>query len=115
MLAHAEEHINLAKALTQLSDLHEKVDQLHADQGHSDFYTISELLRDYIGLLESVRETFYQRIKVFQNWQKAEETLKSKQDTKAKLEATNKQDKIPAVLAEIRDVCEIKKFRNFVI
>jgi sorting nexin-1/2 len=104
VLAHAEEHINLAKALSQLGDLYEKVDELHVEQAHSDFFTLGELLRDYIGLLDSVREVFDQRIKVFQNWQKAEETLKSKQDTKAKLELGNKQDKIPTVLAEIRDV-----------
>ena len=104
VLAHAEEHINLAKSLSQLGDLYEKVDELQVAQSHSDFFIITELARDYIGLLTSIREVFDQRIKVFQNWQKSEDTLKSKQDTKAKLEMGNKQDKIPTVLAEIKDV-----------
>ena len=104
ILANSEEHINLAKALSLLGDLYEKVDELQVEQSHSDFFTITELARDYIGLLQSVREVFDQRIKVFQNWQKCEDMLKSKQDAKAKIELTNKQDKLPSVLAEIKDV-----------
>ena len=111
VLAHAEEHISLAKALSQLGDLYEKVDELQVEQSHSDFFIITELARDYIGLLTSVREVFDQRIKVFQNWQKSEDTLKSKQDAKAKLELSNKQDKIPTALAEIKDVRERERVR----
>jgi sorting nexin-1/2 len=95
----------LAKALSQLGDVYEKIEQLIADQSHSDFFNFAELLKDYIGLLDLIKEAFYQRVKVYHNWQKAEESLKAKQEQKAKLEAaSNKQDKIPTVLAEIRDV-----------
>ena len=103
VLANAEEHINLAKALSQLGDLYEKVDELQSQQSQSDFYTVTELSRDYIGLLTAVREVFDQRIKVYQNWQKAEETLKSKQEAKVKIESSNKQDKLPAALADIKE------------
>jgi hypothetical protein len=46
----------------------------------------------------------HQRVKLYINWQKAEEVLKSKKDTKAKLEASNKQDKVPTAAAEVKDV-----------
>ncbi len=104
VLAHSEEHISLAKALSQLGDVYEKIEQLVADQAHSDFFVFCDLLKDYIGLLELIKEAFYQRVKIYQSWQKAEETLKAKQEAKAKLEASNKQDKIPTAMAEIKTV-----------
>jgi hypothetical protein len=41
---------------------------------------------------------------MYSNWQKIEENLKSKRDSKQKLETSNKLDKVPTVAAEIKDV-----------
>jgi hypothetical protein len=117
VLAHSEEHINLAKALSQLGDVYDLIEHDVSNQAHTDFFVFAELLKDYIGLLELIKEAFYQRIKIFQNWQKAEETLKAKQETKAKLEASNKQDKIPTAMAEIKTVCMNRRaidYPNFI-
>ncbi len=65
---------------------------------------MSELVKDYVCLFDNIKEIFYQRVKIYSIWQKSEETLKSKKDAKAKFEQANKQDKIPAALAEIKDV-----------
>lgn len=104
ILANSEEQLSLSRALSQLGEVYEKIDQIYVDQSNSDYFTFGELVKDYVSLFDNVKEVFYQRIKIFGVWQKAEETLKSKKDAKAKLEASNKLDKVPAVAAEIKDV-----------
>jgi sorting nexin-1/2 len=108
ILANSEEQLSLSRALSQLSEIYEKIDQIYVEQSHSDFYTLSELVKDYVCLFENIKEVFYQRIKTYQTWQKHEETLKSKRDSKLKLEAANKLDKIPTVAAEIKDVTNFR-------
>lgn len=113
ILANSEEQLNLSRALSQLGEIYEKIEQIYLDQSNSDYFIFSELVKDYVCLFDNIKEIFFQRIKLYSNWQKAEETLKSKKESKAKLEAANKQDKIPAALAEIKDV--IKHFYIFSI
>lgn len=103
ILANSEEQLNLSRALSQLGEIYEKIDALYAEQANNDYFMFGELAKDYVGLLDNIRDVFHQRIKVYSNWKKAEETLKAKNDNKNKLEAANKQDKLPTALAEIRD------------
>lgn len=79
---------------------------IYSEQANSDYYMFGEMAKDYMGLLDNIRDVLHQRIKVYTNWKKAEETLKLKIETKTKLEAANKQDKLPTALAEIRDVSQ---------
>ena len=104
ILANSEEQMNLSRALSQLSEVYEKIEQIYLDQSNADYFILSELVKDYVCLFDNIKEIFYQRVKLYSNWQKTEETLKSKKDNKAKLESANKQDKIPSALAEIKDV-----------
>lgn len=103
ILANSEEQLNLSRALSQLGEIYEKIDVIYSEQANKDYFMFGELAKDYVGLLDNIKEVFHQRIKVYSNWKKAEDTLRIKNETKAKLEASNKQDKIPAVAAEIRD------------
>lgn len=104
ILANTEEHVNMSRALQNLSEAYEKVDQIYLEQSNADYFQFGELLKDYVCLLDNIKEVFQQRVKMWFAWQKAEETLKSKQDAKAKLEASNKQDKVPAAAAEVQEV-----------
>ncbi len=61
---------------------------------------------------DNIKEVFHARCKIYSNWKKTEDLLKNKYDYKAKLEATNKLDKIPTAAAEIRDVT-ILNFTSF--
>lgn len=103
ILANAEEQLNLSRALSHLGEAYEKIDQIYLDQANSDYFLFAELIKDYVCLFDNIKEVFFQRIKTFGNWQKAEETLKAKKESKTKLEATNKLDKVPAVMAEINE------------
>lgn len=107
VLANSEEQISLSRALSQLGEIYEKIDQIYADQANADFFIFAELIKDYVCLFDNIKEIFFQRVKLYSNWQKAEETLRAKKEAKTKLEASNKLDKIPAVAAEIKDVINL--------
>ena len=55
MLANSEEHTALSRALSQLAEIEERIDQLHTEQAETDFFTLSELLKDYIALIGAVK------------------------------------------------------------
>ena len=55
MLANAEEHTALSRALSQLAEVEEKLDALHLDQADADFFVFSELIKDYINLITSIK------------------------------------------------------------
>lgn len=55
MLGNSEDHTALSRALSQLAEVEEKIDQLHQEQAFADFYVFSELLGDYIRLIAAVK------------------------------------------------------------
>ncbi|ELU01066.1 hypothetical protein CAPTEDRAFT_156986 [Capitella teleta] len=103
MLGNAEEHTSLSRALSQLAEIEEKVEQMHMDQADSDFYVLSELIKDYISLIASVKEVFHERVKIFKNWKEAEAMLAKKREVKAKFELARKMDKVPQAEQEIAE------------
>ncbi|NP_001171861.1 sorting nexin 2 [Saccoglossus kowalevskii] len=102
-LGNAEEHTGLSRALAQLAEVEEKIEQLHQDQANTDFFVLSELLKDYIGLIGAIREVFREREKAFHTWQNAQTTLSKKQEQEVKLQASGKQDKVAQIQDEIKD------------
>ncbi|XP_071794041.1 sorting nexin-2-like [Asterias amurensis] len=103
MLGNSEEHTALSRAISQLAETEEKIDQLHHEQANTDFYVLSELLKDYIGLIGSVRDAFREREKLFGTWQSAQMTLAKKREQEAKLKISGKPDKLAQVQEEIKD------------
>lgn len=55
VLGSTEEHMSLSRALSLLSDIETKLYQLHADQADTDFFVLSELVKDYVCVIQSVR------------------------------------------------------------
>lgn len=104
MLGNCEEHTSLSCALSQLAETEEKVEQVYGEQANSDFVYLSELLKDYIALIGAVKEVFHQRVKVYQTWQHAQQTLTKKREAKAKLELAGRSDKVPAANDEVVEV-----------
>ncbi|KAJ7388947.1 sorting nexin-2 [Desmophyllum pertusum] len=76
----AEEHATLSRALSQLAEVEEKIEQLHIQQADSDFYVVAELLKDYIGLIQSVKASFQERVRSYSNWQHAQQMLTKKRE-----------------------------------
>ena len=48
----------MSSAIAQLSTVQEKLEQVHYEQATADFYYLSELIKDYIGLVGAVKDVF---------------------------------------------------------
>lgn len=55
MLGSAEDNTALSRALSQLAEVEDKMEQLHQDQAANDTFSFAELIADYIRLLGAVR------------------------------------------------------------
>lgn len=55
MLGSSEDNTALSRALSQLAEVEERIEQLYQEQVNSDFFILAELLSDYIRLLSVVR------------------------------------------------------------
>ncbi|KAM4677167.1 sorting nexin-1 [Discoglossus pictus] len=103
MLGSSEDNTALSRALSQLAEVEEKIEQLHQEQANSDFFLLAELLADYIRLLSAVRGAFDQRMKIWQRWQDAQATLQKKRENEARLLWANKPDKLQQAKDEISE------------
>uniref|UniRef100_A0AAR2KWD8 Sorting nexin-1 n=1 Tax=Pygocentrus nattereri TaxID=42514 RepID=A0AAR2KWD8_PYGNA len=103
MLGSSEENSALSRALSQLAEVEDKLEQLHQEQAFSDFFTLTELLADYLRLLGAVRGCFEQRMKAWQRWQEAQSTLQKKREAEAKLLWSNKPDKLQQAKEDITE------------
>ncbi|CAF0894191.1 unnamed protein product [Rotaria sordida] len=103
-LATIEEHTLLSSALIELANVQDKIEQINIDHSIKEYTIISELIKEYISLLDMVQLAFQERIKIHQQWLNAEDTLRKKRETKTKLEQTPKgADKLPQVEMEINE------------
>lgn len=101
ILGNAEEYTPLSFDLSKLATIKEKIEHLYAEQASNDFYLISELLHDYINFIAAIREVFQQRVKVYQNWQQALQTLARKREQKQRNDLiAGKSDKLSQDIAE---------------
>jgi sorting nexin-1/2 len=55
MLGSSEDNTALSRALSQLAEVEDKMEQLHQEQASCDSFSFAELIADYIRLLGSVR------------------------------------------------------------
>ncbi|XP_020141619.1 sorting nexin-1 isoform X2 [Microcebus murinus] len=101
MLGSSEDNTALSRALSQLAEVEEKIEQLHQEQANNDFFLLAELLSDYIRLLAIVRAAFDQRMKTWQRWQDAQAMLQKKREAEARLLWANKPDKLQQAKDEI--------------
>uniref|UniRef100_A0A3Q3NLG4 Sorting nexin-2 n=1 Tax=Mastacembelus armatus TaxID=205130 RepID=A0A3Q3NLG4_9TELE len=103
MLGSAEDNTALSRALSQLSEVEDRVEQLHQDQAENDTFSFAELIADFIRLLGAVRGSFDHRMKAWQRWQDAQSMLQKKRETEAKLLWANKPDKLQLAKEEITE------------
>nr|XP_056721871.1 sorting nexin-1 [Euleptes europaea] len=103
MLGSSEDNTALSRALSQLAEVEEKIEQQHHEQASHDFLLLAELLSDYVRLLSVVRGAFDQRMKAWQRWQDAQIMLQKKREAEARLLWANKPDKLQQAKEEISE------------
>ncbi|XP_018608094.2 sorting nexin-1-like [Scleropages formosus] len=101
MLASSEDNTALSRALCQLAEVEEKMEQLQQEQAGYDFFIFAELLADYIRLLGAVRGCFDQRVKAWQRWQDAQVVLQKKRENEARMLWANKPERSQQAKDEI--------------
>uniref|UniRef100_A0A4W4ENM9 PX domain-containing protein n=1 Tax=Electrophorus electricus TaxID=8005 RepID=A0A4W4ENM9_ELEEL len=115
MLGSSEENSALSRALSQLAEVEDKLEQLQQEQAFSDFFIFTELLADYVRLLGAVRGCFEQRVKAWQRWQEAQSTLQKKREAEAKLLWANKPDKLQQAKDDITEKEKCRDFRHHIV
>lgn len=80
---------------------------VHLDQADADFFSLAELIKDYIGLVGAVKEAMNQRVKTFKSVKDAESALTKRREAKVKAEIARKNDKVQQEEAAIQE-CEYK-------
>lgn len=115
MLGNTEENTILSRALSQLSELEERIEQLQTKQAENDFNIFCELVRDYCGLMKAVKDAFIQRTKLWHDWQAVESGLLKRREAEGRMQMSGRTEKIPAIKAEIAqlEVTAAQKKRDF--
>lgn len=103
LLSTCEEHTALSRALSNLADIEEKLEILRSEQAYSDFFILSEYMKDYIGLFEAIKAVVHERVKVFQNWQHAQMQLTRRRENKSKNETSGKNERSDIMQKEIEE------------
>ncbi|KAK6643716.1 hypothetical protein RUM43_005226 [Polyplax serrata] len=103
VLSNCEEHNTLSRALSQLAEVEEKVENLYNYQANSDFSILCELLKDYVALIGAIKDVFHERVKVYQIWQHAQLMLTKKRELKSKFELQERRDKIAQAADEVTE------------
>ncbi|VDP16609.1 unnamed protein product [Soboliphyme baturini] len=103
MHAACEENTSLSRAISLLAETLEKVSLNYQDQTEKDFFIICETVRDYVGIADSIKEVFYERVKVWQVWQHAQQALTKKREAKCRLELAGRTDKIPLAAKDVEE------------
>merc|ERR1712117_49045 len=71
--------------------------------GKDDFYLLSELVHDYIGIVGSVKDAFNERVKAWQSWQSVQRDQNKRRENKVKAELASKQDRVNQLRQEIAE------------
>lgn len=83
LLATSEEHASLSRALSRLADMYNRTEQLCLNQSDNDSLIFTELFREYLGLYQSAKEIFQERLKLYRVWKDEEVILKKELKTKS--------------------------------
>lgn len=102
-LANVEENASISKALSRLSEVEEKIHELHDKQVSKDTFVFGETVRDHINLIGAIKTAFNMRIKAFNTWTSAQNTLTKKREQETKLKVGGKPEKLTAVQLEVKE------------
>jgi len=102
-LGTTEENTKLSTALDQLSEVYLKVEKVHEEQAKDDFFLLSEMVHDYIGIVGAVKDVLSERVKAWQSWQAVQKDLNRKREGKVKAELAGKLDKVNELKTAINE------------
>eukprot|EP00096_Caligus_rogercresseyi_P009295 TRINITY_DN3131_c0_g1_i3.p1 TRINITY_DN3131_c0_g1~~TRINITY_DN3131_c0_g1_i3.p1 ORF type:complete len:510 (+),score=192.84 TRINITY_DN3131_c0_g1_i3:106-1635(+) len=102
-LSGVEVDSQLVRALSELAEVQGRIKTLHRKQSEADLYELSEVVKDYIGLVGAAKESFSERVKAWQAWQSIANALMKKREAKVRAEMTHKTERIELLAREISE------------
>lgn len=95
----------LSDALGSLSDLQDKIKELHERQAQQDLLTLGHTVEEYVRLISSIKQAFSARQKAWLAWQSAEGEAAKRKSTgdKIRKQARTQQDRLSMVDQEMTD------------
>uniref|UniRef100_A0A915ALT4 PX domain-containing protein n=1 Tax=Parascaris univalens TaxID=6257 RepID=A0A915ALT4_PARUN len=113
MLASCEENTALARALSHLTEAYENVAQQYVIQADRDTALLTEVIHEQLQIIVTLKELFFERVKVWQNWQAAQQNLSKKKELKARYELAGRADRANQAKEEVtnaeRQVDEVER------
>lgn len=108
MLAACEESTSLSRALSSLTDVTENVSAVYGKQAEVDNSKFSESIYEYIMLISALKDVFGERVRAWQQWQDAQQTLARKRDQKTKIDlsAGGRNERSDQLKGEIEDTVQ---------
>uniref|UniRef100_A0A0K0G036 FI18122p1 (inferred by orthology to a D. melanogaster protein) n=1 Tax=Strongyloides venezuelensis TaxID=75913 RepID=A0A0K0G036_STRVS len=103
LLSSCEENTSLSRALSKLAETKECLSQIETQQVVKDSAILLELIQEHLSLINVTKETFYERVKTWQNLQAAQASLARKRELKTKLELQGKADKAAGMRDELKE------------
>ncbi|VDK77091.1 unnamed protein product [Litomosoides sigmodontis] len=101
MLSSCEENTTLARCLSHLSETYENIGQLHGMQSDKDCALLAEGISEQLQVIYTLKELFFERVKIWQNWQGAQQNLTRKREMKARYELSGRADRANQILEEL--------------
>ncbi|CAL2052760.1 hypothetical protein CAEBREN_13013 [Caenorhabditis brenneri] len=108
MLAACEESTSLSRAISALTDTTESVATAWGKQAEIDNAKFSEPIYEYIMLISGLKDVFGERVRAWQQWQDAQQTLARKRDQKTKIDlsAGGRNEKSDQLKVEIEETVQ---------
>jgi len=103
-LAGCEEAAHLSRSIEGLSRVEESVEQTLGEQADADCSQLLEMVRDYLALINSVKDVLGERVKGFYNWQQAVSNLHKKREQRSRMELGGRIDRMGPLLEDITEL-----------
>ena len=106
VLGQVESKSDICVSIQVLSDLEYKVGEFNQQQWKLEFLLLGELIKDYLGLIGSIKRCFMERARVFKSWQRLQGALILSRDKESKYQVQGKPDKLILIQAEITSISQ---------
>ena len=106
VLGQVEGRSDLSDSIQILSEVEYKMGEFNQQQWKLEFLLLGELIKDYLGLIGSIKKCFQERIRVFKTWQKLQGALILSRDKEGKFQVQGKPEKLILIQAEITAISQ---------
>ena len=106
LLGQVESKSEICVSIQVLSELEYKMGEFNQQQWKLEFLLLGELIKDYLGLIGSIKRCFIERARVFRSWQRLQGALILSRDKESKYQVQGKPDKLILIQAEITSISQ---------